>query len=283
MIAHRKMDIDSNMKVDRNMEVGRDTKVDKKMRVNKEMKEDKKIIPDKNRDAFFSGIRDGIPIALGYIAVSFTFGLTAVAGGLTVWQATLISLMCVTSAGQFAGIDIMFAGGGYLEMAMAQLVINLRYALMSISLSQKADTSMKVIPRFLVGFGVTDEIFAVAVGNHSSVGKHYMYGLIVVPWLSWALGTLGGAALGSILPSLLASAFGIAIYGMFLAIIIPAARDDQKVIGVLLVAIVISLILYYTPLHNFISQGFAIIIAAVAASLFGAVFYPVDTSLETQE
>ncbi len=232
-------------------------------------------------NAFIRGFKDGIPIALGYIAVSFTFGLTAVTGGLTVWQATMISLMCVTSAGQFAGIDIMLAAGGYMEMAMAQLVINLRYALMSISLSQKADSSMNFFARLFVGFGVTDEIFAVAVGNNKSISRKYMFGLIVLPWLSWTFGTLGGALLGSILPEILASAFGIAIYGMFLAIIIPAARDDNKIIGVLMVAVSISLLLYYTPLKHHISQGFAIITAAVAASLFGALVYPIDN--ETTE
>ncbi|MBQ3666191.1 MAG: AzlC family ABC transporter permease [Lachnospiraceae bacterium] len=227
-------------------------------------------------EQFLRGIKDGIPIALGYIAVSFTFGLTAVAGGLSVLQAVLISFMCVTSAGQFAGIEIMFAGGGLVEMAMTQLVINLRYALMSISLSQKADQSMNIFVRLLVGFGVTDEIFAVAVGRKEEVGKEYMYGLIVIPWLSWTLGTLGGAALGSILPVILSEAFGIAIYAMFLAIIIPAGREDKNVIWVILIAASISMLVYYTPLKNFISQGFVIIIASVIASVIGAVLYPVN-------
>ena len=159
----------------------------------------------------------------------------------------------------------------------------MRYALMSISLSQKADSSMNLPARLLVGFGVTDEIFAVAVGNNRSVGRRYMAGLIIVPWLSWTLGTLGGAALGSILPQILAQAFGIAIYGMFLAIILPAARDDNKVTGVLLVAVLISLLLYYTPLKDHISQGFAIIIAGVVASLYGAVVYPVNTQGDKHE
>lgn len=232
---------------------------------------------------FKKGIRDGIPIGLGYIAVSFTFGLTAVTGGLSVWQAVLISFMCVTSAGQFAGIEIIFEMGGLVEMAMTQLVINLRYALMSISLSQKADTSMNLPARLLVGFGVTDEIFAVAVGKNESVNKKYMYGLIMIPWLSWTLGTLGGAVLGSILPKLLSEAFGIAIYGMFMAIIIPAGRENKKITGVVLVAAAISSIFYYTPLHQHISQGFAIIISSVIAAALGAVIYPADMKDKADE
>ncbi len=225
---------------------------------------------------FIKGLKDGIPIALGYIAVSFTFGLTAVASGLSILQAVMISFTCVTSAGQFAGLDIMIAGGGLIEMAMTQLVINLRYALMSVSLSQKADKSMNVFERMLVGFGVTDEIFAVAVGNNKTVGRNYMYGLIIIPWLAWTLGTLGGAALGSILPTILSEAFGIAIYAMFLAIIIPVGREDKKVTNVILMAVFVSVIFYYTPLGKHISQGFVIIIASVSAAVIGAVLHPIE-------
>ena len=225
---------------------------------------------------FIKGLKDGIPIALGYIAVSFTFGLTAVASGLSILQAVMISFTCVTSAGQFAGLDIMIAGGGLIEMAMTQLVINLRYSLMSVSLSQKADKSMNVFERMLVGFGVTDEIFAVAVGNNKTVGRNYMYGLIIIPWLAWTLGTLGGAALGSILPTILSEAFGIAIYAMFLAIIIPVGREDKKVTNVILMAVFVSVIFYYTPLGKHISQGFVIIIASVSAAVIGAVLHPIE-------
>ena len=234
-------------------------------------------------EMFKKGIRDGIPIALGYIAVSFTFGITAVTGGLRVWQAVLISFMCVTSAGQFAGIEIMMAMGGMVEMALTQLVINLRYSLMSISLSQKADESMDTLARFLVGFGVTDEIFGVAVGSNESVNKKYMYGLILVPWLSWTFGTFGGAVLGSVLPKTLSEAFGIAIYGMFLAIIIPAGRDHGNVMKVVIIAVLFSCLIYYTPFKRHISQGFTIILTSVAASAIGAVLYPVGEDEEEKK
>ncbi|MCI5587401.1 MAG: AzlC family ABC transporter permease, partial [Lachnospiraceae bacterium] len=132
------------------------------------------------------GMHDGIPIALGYISVSFTFGLMAVSAGMTWWQAVIISMANVTSAGQFAGLDIMIASGGMIEMALTQFIINLRYALMSISLSQKLDKSFTLLSRLATGFGVTDEIFAVSVSRNKSVSKYYMAGLIAVPYVGWA-------------------------------------------------------------------------------------------------
>lgn len=167
------------------------------------------------------GIRDGIPIALGYVSVSFTFGLMAVQAGLSWWQAVLISLLNVTSAGQFMGLDIMVAGGAYVEMALAQLVINLRYALMSISLSQKVDSNFKTGSRLFYGFFMTDEIFGVAASRKGEVHRSYFGGLVTLPVIGWVFGTFAGAVLGGVLPPLLQSAMGIAIYGMFLAIIIP--------------------------------------------------------------
>lgn len=222
------------------------------------------------------GLKDGIPIALGYLSVSFTFGLMAVSGGMKIWQAVIISMACLTSAGQFAGMDIMLACGGYLEMALAQLIINLRYSLMSIAVSQKADSSMNTPARWLVGFGITDEIFAVSVSNNRSVGKTYMTGLIITPFIGWSLGTFLGAVLGNILPAIISDSLGIAIYAMFLAIIIPPARKDSRLVFVIAVAALISCVRYYTPLRNMLSSGFTIIIAAITASMAGAVFFPTN-------
>ena len=223
------------------------------------------------------GIRDGLPIALGYLSVSFTFGLMAVSGGLSIWQATLISLLNLTSAGQFAGLDIMLAGGSFIEMALTQFIINLRYSLMSIAVSQKSDESMTTPARLAIGFGITDEIFAVSTGKNDSVGRIYMAGLITTPIIGWTLGTFLGAAVGNILPSIIADSLGIAIYGMFLAIIIPPAKKNIRLIFVILIAAAISCTIYYTPLKNVISSGFTIIIAAVAASALGALLFPMDT------
>lgn len=222
------------------------------------------------------GIHDGIPIALGYISVSFTFGLMGVSSGFTWWQTVLISMANLTSAGQFAGLEIMTVGGGLIEMALAQFVINLRYALMSISLSQKADHTFKTVTRFAVGFGITDEIFAVAVSRNRTVSKYYMAGLIAMPYAGWAGGTMAGALLGGVLPAVVSDAMGIAIYGMFLAIIIPQARDDAGYFKVIVIAVVLSCCFKWIPVLNKLSSGFVIIICAVAASLIGTILYPID-------
>ncbi|MCR4717610.1 MAG: AzlC family ABC transporter permease [Lachnospiraceae bacterium] len=225
---------------------------------------------------FKKGLNDGIAIALGYLSVSFTFGLIAVSGGLSPIQATLISLLCLTSAGQFAGLDIMIAGGSLIELALSQLIINLRYSLMSISLSQKADESLTIPNRLLVGYGITDEIFAVAMSKNKTVGKVYMAGLIFLPVLGWTLGTFLGAVIGSVIPPLLSESLGIAIYAMFLAIIIPPAKEEVGIVVVLIVAIVLSCIIYYTPISKVITSGFKVIIVGILASLVGAIFFPVD-------
>lgn len=221
------------------------------------------------------GMKDGIPIALGYVSVSFTFGLMAVSAGMSWWQAVLISMTNLTSAGQFAGLDIMIAGGTIIEMALSQLVINLRYALMSLSLSQKVDKTLNTFYRFVVGVGITDEIFAVAVNRKQKVSRYYMFGLIAVPYIGWAGGTLAGAVLGGVLPEIVRSALGIAIYGMFIAIIIPKAREHSCYLKVILLAVALSCLFRWTPGLNKVSSGFVIIICAVIASAAGAVFYPI--------
>lgn len=234
----------------------------------------------KNIKDIKKGVHDGIPIALGYISVSFTFGIMGVASGLSWWQTLLISMTNLTSAGQFAGLGIMVTAGGLVEMAMAQFVINLRYALMSISLSQKADKGFNMIARFLTGFGITDEIFAVAASKNKTISKHYMAGLIAIPYIGWASGTAAGAILGGIIPKALSSALGIAIYGMFMAIIIPQAKDSHKCLIVIIIAAVLSCCFKYIPLLNNISSGFVIIICAVLASAAGAILYPVEEKEE---
>lgn len=225
---------------------------------------------------FQKGVRDGIPIALGYLSVSFTFGIMATAAGLPVWISVLISMTNLTSAGQFAGLSLLVAGSAPVEMALTQLVINLRYALMSLSLSQKLDRSVTRAHRFAIAFGMTDEIFAVASGVQGEVGRRYLYGLMLCPYFGWALGTLAGAALGQILPEVVTAALGIAIYGMFLAIIIPPAREYRPVLAVVAGAVALSCLFYWTPGLNRISSGFALIICALIAAGLGAYFRPVD-------
>lgn len=227
-------------------------------------------------EEFKRGMRDGIPIAMGYVSVSFTFGMMAVSVGMDWWQALLISFTNLTSAGQFAGLDIMVAAGGLVEMALTEFVINLRYALMSLSLSQKIDKTVELSHRFIVSFGVTDEIFAVAMSGKGQVGRHYLYGLIAVPFLGWQGGTLLGALLGTVLPSMICDVLGIAIYGMFLAIIIPQAREDAACLKVILIAVAMSCCFRWVPGLNRMSSGFVIIVCAVTASAIGAWLYPIE-------
>lgn len=227
-------------------------------------------------NSFKAGLSDGIPIALGYLSVSFTFGIMASAGKLPVVIAVLISMSNLTSAGQFAGLSLILGGGSLVEMALTQLVINLRYALMSISLSQKMHKSVTLPERFLIAFGNTDEIFAVASAKPGEVGTNYMRGLILLPFLGWSGGTLLGAVAGNILPETLTSALGIAIYGMFLAIFIPAMKKSRPVTVVVLVSVALSCAFAYLPVLKAVSSGFVIIICALAASAVGAVLAPVE-------
>lgn len=228
-----------------------------------------------NGNGFFSGLRDGVPIGLGYLSVSFSFGLMAVTQDLSVLSAVLISMTNLTSAGQVAGLTIIAAGGSLAEMALAQLIINLRYALMSISLSQKLDSSFNTPKRLAVSFGITDEIFAVASAREGTVSPRYMAGLILVPFVCWSSGTLIGALAGNVLPEALKAALGLAIYGMFLAIIIPPARKSVGVLSAVIMAAALSCCIRFIPVFSGISQGFSVIICAVAASAAAALLFPV--------
>ena len=215
---------------------------------------------------------DGVPIALGYLSVSFGFGIMAVRAGLSVLSAAAISVTNLTSAGQAAGVGIITAGGSFLEMALTQFLINMRYSLMGISLSQKLDSSFGTPHRMLAAYGITDEIFAVASAKDGKISPGYMYGLILISFLGWNAGTLLGAAAGGILPGALTNAMGIVLYGMFLAIIIPPAKKSRGVLIVVCIAAAVSIMMKYV--FSDVSSGFAIIISAVAASLAGALLFP---------
>lgn len=223
---------------------------------------------------FIRGLRHGVPIALGYLSVSFAFGMKAVGDGLSWLQAVLISATNLTSAGQMAGLPLMTGGAGLTEMALTQLTINLRYGLMSLSLGRKLDGSMGTVQRLIFSFANTDEIFAVASSQPGTVGKSYLYGLMLTPFAGWTLGTLLGGVAGTLLPPFVRSALGIAIYGMFLAIILPPAREHRPVRFVVILAVALSLCFRYVPGLNQVSSGFAIILCAVLAASAGAAVFP---------
>ncbi len=224
---------------------------------------------------FKTGLKDGLPIALGYLSVSFAFGIYAVSSGFSVLQATLYSFFNVTSAGQMAGVPIIAAAGAFIELISVQFILNLRYSLMSVTLSQHMAPEMNTPRRMLFSFVITDEVFAVAASRKTQLVKDYLYGLILLPWLGWTLGTLIGAAAGNILPVVLTSALSLAIYGMFVAIVLPEAREDKAVAVCSLLAVVLSCLFYYVPGLNKVSGGFVIIICAVLASTIMAIAAPV--------
>lgn len=222
---------------------------------------------------FANGLRDGMPICLGYLSVSFTFGLIGVGSGLSWWQAVFISMTNLTSAGQFAGLNMMIEHAAVIELAVSQFFINLRYLFMSVSLTQKVDDKFRGAARWVLAMGVTDEIFAVSMAQDKPVSRSYFAGLVLMPYLGWTLGTLAGALIGTAVPDGVAQVFGIAIYGMFLAIIIPGAMESGPVLQVVLIAAVLSCVIYYVPFIK-LSSGMSITVCTVAASAYGAWRHP---------
>lgn len=230
---------------------------------------------NKKGTQYQSGLKDGVPIGLGYLAVSFTFGIMAKGVGLTTWQAVIMSFTNLTSAGQFAALGIIQTGAPFLEMAFAQLIINLRYCLMSCSLSQKLSSKTPFYHRFFMAYGVTDEIFGVSVCRQGMLSPFYSYGLISAAVPGWTLGTFLGAVSGSLLPARLLSALNVALYGMFLAVIIPPARGNKILTGVILASMALSFLFTSTPVLSQISSGFKIIILTIIIAGAAAVLFPV--------
>ena len=235
------------------------------------------------QNSFLKGLKDGVPICIGYLSISFAFGIFACSTGFSVIEALLMSMTNLTSAGQLAAVPIIAAGGTYAELLVSQVVINLRYALMSVSLSQRLGPSVRLIDRFLMGFAVTDEIFAVSYSNEGTIGKRYFYGLMTTPILGWSGGTLLGACAGNILPEIVVSALGIAIYGMFIAIVMPKVKTERKTALCVALSIILSCIFYFVPGLNKIPSGFAIIICAATASILFSFIAPISVVTEEDE
>ena len=230
---------------------------------------------------FLNGIKDGFPICLGYLSVSFGIGLVATKGGMTVFQAVMLSLTNLTSAGQAAGIEVIAAGGTLAEIALTQFVINLRYALMGLSLSQKLAPSFSTPKRLLAAYGITDEVFGVSSAHAGKLYPSYMYGMILVATAGWTAGTFLGATAGEVLPASVTDALGIMLYGMFIAIIIPAARKDHKIFCVILIAVGCSLVFRY--LLPTVTSGFAVIFSSLIAAVVGALLFPISEEEEQEE
>ncbi len=224
---------------------------------------------------FIYGLRKGLPIGLGYLAVSFSFGVAANGCGITPLESIIISLTNLSSAGQLAGVELIKAHAAYIEVFLTVLLINIRYALMSISLSQKIDPDMPLYKRAIIGYGITDEIYAISITEVRKITLKYMLGLMLLPVFGWVGGTAAGVFLTDLMPLKLINAMGIALYAMFIAIVVPDAKKNYKILVVVLIAILLSCILYYTPFINKMGLGFKIIISTSLASLIGAFLFPI--------
>lgn len=224
---------------------------------------------------YLKGLHHGLAIGIGYFAVSFSFGFLAVGKGISPLAATLISMTNLTSAGQFAGVTVIATAGTLVEMALIQFVINLRYALMGFSLSQKLPERTTVLERAIIAFGNTDEIFAVAMSGLHPLTTSYLLGLTTLPYIGWTAGTVIGALAGQILPDRVTVALGISLYGMLISIVMPKVRELKSVRTVVIISIVLSCLFAYVPIIKEISSGISIVICTVIASALGAYFFPI--------
>ena len=228
-----------------------------------------------NFHEYRTGVRTGLPVGMGYFSVSFGFGAMAAAQGVKTLDAVLISMTNLTSAGQFAGLTLIVALATLWEMVLTQLVINSRYALMSLALSQKMGQKIGFLPRLAIAFFNTDEIFALAMAREEALTVPFMLGLGTLPILGWTGGTLFGALAGSVLPMHIRAALGVMLYGMFIAIVVPPARKEKPVLAVVILALVLSCLFTWLPVLKTVSSGISIVICTVAAAAICAALFPV--------
>ena len=233
-----------------------------------------------NSKWYKKGIKDGIPIALGYFAVAFTLGIVAKKAGLTAFQALLAAGLTNASAGGYAAFSIIAAGGGYLEMAITQLIVNARYLLMSCALSQKLSPETSTLKRAILAFDVTDEVFGISVAVQGTLNPFYNYGAMSVAIPGWALGTFFGVVMGNILPPSIVSALSVGLYGMFLAIIIPPARKNKVIAALVVISMALSFFFAKMLVFAAISEGMRVIILTIAISLAAAILFPVKDEEE---
>ncbi|MBE6749534.1 MAG: AzlC family ABC transporter permease [Ruminococcaceae bacterium] len=220
-------------------------------------------------------MRDGIPIALGYFAVAFTLGIVAKKAGLTAFQAMLAAGLTNASAGGYAGFALIAENAGYLEVAITELIVNARYLLMSCALSQKLSPNTSLLHRAIIGFDVTDEIFGISVSVKGTLNPYYNYGAMSVSIPGWALGAFLGVVMGNVMPPSIVSALSVGLYGMFLAIIIPKARENKVIAAIILISMSLSLALAKLPVISQVSSGIRVIILTVVISLAAAILFPV--------
>lgn len=227
-----------------------------------------------NMKAFRQGMRDGIPIGIGYLAVSFSLGIAARNAGLTPFQGFLTSFLVNASAGEYAGFTLIAAGGTYLEMVVMTLVVNARYLLMSCAMSQRVKPELPWYHRLLMAYDITDELFAIAISRPGYLNPNYTYGAVLTAAPGWAIGTALGCIAGNLMPLRLVSAFSVALFGMFLAVIVPPARKDHVIAGLIVICFAMSYAASCIPGIASISNGTKTIILTIAISAIAAVLFP---------
>ena len=227
------------------------------------------------RKEFWAGMQAGMPVCVGYFSVSFGFGAMAIAQGLSIWQAILISASNLTSAGQFAGLTVIAAGATIIEMILTQLVINSRYALMSLALGHQFGQRVGTGKRLIAAFFNTDEVFALGMSRGKDITASFFVGAGTVAALGWIAGTAMGAVAGSLLPESVRMALGVMLYGMFIAIVVPQAKKDTPILISALLALIFSCLFTWVPGLREVSGGLAIVICTVAAAAICAALFPV--------
>jgi predicted branched-subunit amino acid permease len=229
---------------------------------------------------FRRGLKDGVPIGLGYFAVSFTLGIAARNAGFAAFPAMIASFTNFTSAGEFAAFSLIAAGAGYWEVAIMTLVVNARYLLMSCAMSQKLDPETPFYHRLLVAYGITDELFGISIAVEGKLNPYYTYGAMLLASLGWSSGTFLGVLMGNILPTRLVSALSVGLFGMFLAVIIPPARKSRVVAGLIGVSFLLSFVADRVSVFAAISSGARTIVLTVVISLAAAMLFPVKEEEE---
>lgn len=223
-----------------------------------------------------SGFSRGLPVGMGYFSVSFGFGAMAASQGLGWLEAVLISATNLTSAGQFAGLTLIVTAATLWEMVLTQVIINSRYALMSLALSQRMGERIGILPRLFIAFFNTDEIFALAMDRKEPLTPAYLLGLGTLPFLGWTGGTALGALAGSILPESLGTALGVMLYGMFIAIVVPPAKKERNILLAVVLSMSLSCLFAWVPGLKQVSAGIAIVVCTVVAAAICAVLFPVS-------
>ena len=236
-----------------------------------------------NWKQYAQGLRRGLPVGMGYFSVSFGFGALAAANGVKALDAALISATNLTSAGQFAGLTLLLAGTTLWEMILTQLVINSRYALMSLALSQRMGQKIGVLPRLAIAFFNTDEIFALAMANPEPLTVPFLLGLGGLPFVGWTGGTLLGALAGSVLPGAIRTALGVMLYGMFIAIVVPPAKKERKILIAVILSLILSSLFAWVPVLQKVSAGVSIVLCTVVAAAVCAALFPVKEEEEAAQ